>query len=81
MCSENDTDAAEAGCGDLCGRKSHSEFGTTRRQAAEREVILFEGAFQLEASMHIVRRLLKWRESVLVGEEKRNINLNVFAKK
>lgn len=44
-----------------------------------REVILFGAPFQLEASIHIVRSLLKWRESVLLGEEKRNLNLNIFA--
>lgn len=47
----------------------------------QREVILFEAPFQLEASMHIVRSLLKWKANVLVGEERRNINLNIFAKR
>ena len=45
------------------------------------EVILFEAPYQLQASMHIVRSLLKWEESVLVGGEKRHINWNVWAKK
>lgn len=45
------------------------------------KVILFEAPYQLEASMHIVRSLLKWEESELVGREKRHINLNVLAKK
>lgn len=44
-------------------------------------MILFEAPYQLEASMHIVRSLLKWEESALVGGEKRRINLNVSAKK
>lgn len=42
-------------------------------------VILFEALYQLEASMHIVRSLLKWEESVLVGGEKRHIGWNVWA--
>lgn len=45
----------------------HQEPRGGRQQG---EVILFEAPNQLEASMHIVRGLLKWEESVLVGEEK-----------
>lgn len=45
-------------------------------------MILFEAPYQLQASMHIVRSLLKWEESVLFGGgEKRHTESNVLAKK
>lgn len=56
----------------------HLELHGGRQQG---EVILFEAPYQVEASMHIVRSLLKWEERVLVGGEKRHINWNVLAKK
>lgn len=43
----------------------HLEARGGRQQG---EVILFEASYQLEASMHIVRSLLKWEESALVGK-------------
>lgn len=41
VCSENETDAAEGGCGCLCRRKSHFAFRTGRRQAAGRSDFLW----------------------------------------
>lgn len=61
-------------------RKSHFAFGTVRSWQ-QGEVILFEAPYQPEASMHIVRGMLQWEESVLVGGEKKHINWNILAKK
>lgn len=79
MCCETETDVAEGGCGELCRRKSHFCIWKPRGGRLQGEVILFEAPYQLEASMHIVRSLLKWEESALVGGEKRHISWNIWA--
>lgn len=53
---------------EICVDTDHILNLEPRGDRQQREVILSEAPFQLEASMHIVRSLLKWKESVLVGE-------------
>lgn len=58
-----ETDAAEGGCGNIL----HLEPQRGRRK---REVILFEGLYQPQASVHIVRSLLKCEENASFRGEK-----------
>lgn len=54
------------------GDVNHILYLEARGGSHQGEVIIFEGRYQLESSLHIVRSLLKWEESALVGKEKRH---------